>query len=119
MDYIKNQYDNAAMNHLVPCCQKMPPHLFIIGKKMFDLLEKIDGNLNCLHTLINKFSKLQIKNKDFNTFWVGFLHFLADLDYEDATFIFKLTYKLMPQLQHQLTIGDSQLIDLYKYAKQC
>lgn len=117
MTYIENRCNGAAMTHLVPCCQKNALRSFIIGEEMFDPLEKVYDNPNCQYILINKVRALQWKDKNFNTFWVEILRLLADLDHENATFIFKLTHKLTSQLQSQLTAGDSQPIDFYKYVK--
>ena len=93
MAYVDSHVDGEAYKHLAARSRINAQRLFAIAKEMFEILQKIYGDVNQAYTAMNKFQNLKM-TKDFNSFWVKFQVLTSKLDHNEATFISKLKYKL-------------------------
>ena len=71
MAYINSRVDGEAYKHLAARLRISAQKLFAIAKKMFEILQKAYGNVNQVHTAMNKFLDLKM-TKNFNSFWAEF-----------------------------------------------
>ena len=118
MAYVDSRMDGNAYKHLAARSRIGARRLFTIAEEMFKVLQKAYGNVNWQHTAMNKFWDLKM-TKDFNSFWAKFQVLASELDYNKATLISELKYKLTLSLSQAMAGGISRPKDIHKYAKQC
>ena len=118
MAYINSRVDGEAYKHLAARLRIGAWKLFATAEKMFEILQKTYGDVNRAQTAMNKFRDLKM-TKDFNSFWVKFQVLASELDYNEATLISELKYKLTLSLSQAMAGGVSWPTDIYEYAKQC
>ena len=85
---------------------------------MIAYLKYVFGNSNRRKNAENKFQALRLSGKDFNTFWVEFQQLAIEPDWNKATLINDLIFKLSYDMRCQLITRDKQLTSLLKYAKR-
>ena len=116
MAYVNSHVDGEAYKHLVARLRIGARKPFAIAEEMFEILQKVYGNVNQTHTAMNKFWDLKM-TKDFNSFWAEFQVLASELDHNETTLISKLKYKLTPLLSQAMTDNISQPKDIHKYAQ--
>lgn len=79
--YIKNCYRGKSLEYLQPYLQIDSLILFEIVNKLFTKLKKVYGDLHCKEYIIEKFKKLKISSKSFNTFYLKFIKLTTKLKY--------------------------------------
>ena len=71
MAYVNSCVDGNAYKHLAARSKIGARKLFSTAEKMFEVFQKVYGNVNQQHMAINKFRDLKM-TKDFNSFWTEF-----------------------------------------------
>ena len=117
MVYMDSHMDGDAYGYLTARSRISARKLFATAEKMFEVLQKTYSDVNWQHTAMNKFRDLKM-TKNFNSFWAEFQVLASGLDYNKATLISELKYKLTSSLS-QVIAGDiSWPKDIHKYVKQ-
>lgn len=113
-------YSHIFLSIFQHFCLKMEKNLlnkFISIEDMFEILQKVYGDINKKHTIQVKFQDLCI-TKNFNTFWTEFLLLVLELKAHKSRFIVELQQKLTPILSQALATLPKQT-NFITYAKQC
>ena len=97
MAYVDSRVDREAYKHLAARLRIDARKPLATAEEMFEVLQKTYGDVNRAHTAMNKFRDLKI-TKNFNSFWAKFQVLASELDYNEATLISELKYKLTPSL---------------------
>ena len=71
MAYINSHMDREVYKHLAARSKIGAWKLFATAEEMFEVLQKIYGDVNQKHTAMNKFRDLKM-TKNFNSFWAMF-----------------------------------------------
>ena len=67
MAYVNSHVNRETYKYLTARSRISAQKLFVMAKKMFEVLQKAYGDINWKHTAINKFQDLKM-TKDFNSF---------------------------------------------------
>ena len=118
MAYVDSRVDREAYKYLAARSKIGAQKPFAIAEEMFEVLQKVYGDVNQKHIAMNKFQDLKM-TKDFNSFWAELQILASELDHNKATFINELKFKLTPSLSRAMVGGVSQPTDIHEYAKQC
>ena len=118
MVYVNSCVDGEVYKHLVAKSRIGAWKPFTTVEEMFEVLQKAYDNVNRAYTAMNKFRDLKM-TKDFNSFWAELQVLASKLDYNKATLISELKYKLTPSLSRAMVGGVSQSTDIHEYMKQC
>ena len=112
MVYVNSCVDEEAYKHLAARSRIDTQKPFATVEEIFEVLQKIYGDVNQKHTAMNKFRKLKM-TKDFNSFWAEFQVLALELDHNKSTLISELKFKLT-LLLFQAMAGDvSRLTDIH------
>ena len=115
--YVDSRIDEEAYKHLAARSRIGAWKLFATAKEMFEILQKVYGDVNRAHITMNKFWDLKM-TKDFNSFWAKFQVLASELDYNKVILISELKFKLTLLLSRAMAGGVSWPTDIYEYAKQ-
>ena len=118
MAYVNSHVNEEAYKYLAVKLRIGAQKPFATAKKMFEILQKVYGDVNQKHTAMNKFRNLKM-TEDFNNFWAEFQVLASELDHNKSMLITKLKYKLILSLSWAMADGVSQPKNLHKYAEQC
>ena len=93
--YVNSRVNGEVYKYLAVRLRIGAQKPFATAEEIFKVLQKAYGNINRVHTAMNKFQDLKM-TKNFNSFWTKFQVLASELDHNKATLISELKYKLTP-----------------------
>lgn len=116
--YTESRIGGDAAKHIAPRMRDTALNRFETAEEIFEYLYQVFGDPDRRHTAQRLYSKLYQGKKPFAEFWAEFQRLSAELDYNQASMIDDLRYKLSPALQNAL-INVPDPIDIYDFARTC
>jgi Zinc knuckle len=116
--YVVSRVNGVANRHLAPRLRKDSNRMFTTAEEIFLALEQVYVDPHRSETAATNFRRLYQGARDFNTFWLEFQQWAAELDYTQSMLCTELRARVNDDLQAAL-INEINVVTVYELASKC